>query len=581
MKGALIAGVAAASLIVTACSGADGGGAPSDGATGGESTAPTSPASGATPTTAPASPTTSAQPTQEPEGGQMGALPTQDELDAAREDVSALSTEQLAGQLIVAMYPGTEPQGAAGAVEQNGLGGVIVMGSNVPDDPGSRVDAMSGVAEAVNQTLQDDGRDWPAFVSVDQEGGPVARLGDPFTGFPGGMAHGAANDAQVSQRVGLASGEELRAAGFTVVFAPDADATIGPDDPTIGVRSPSSDVERVSQAAVGLAQGYAEAGIVSSVKHFPGHGSLTVDSHKGLPEYEGSLEDLEERDLVPFREAVDAGVPMVMVGHIVVPDIDAEKPATLSKKVITGLLREDMGFEGLVVTDALDMGAITEMVGPDEAVVQTLEAGSDVALMPTDAGAARDAVVQAVEDGRLTREDLETKAARMVATLRHHEQMAQPPGQDVIGAHGEDATALALGSLTQVEGECGAAMVTDAVQVRGGTGQDRRRFEEAAQDAGLDTTRGPVVTLLGGGAYQAGSGEQDANPSGSGDVVVALDVPYGLDGSSAQQGMFAAYGRTPATFAALVEVLKGEAEPGGSLPVQVGDHEVGHTVCQE
>ena len=202
-------------------------------------------------------------------------------------------------------------------------------------------------------------RKWPLFLGVDQEGGVVERLRRAATRFPTFMSAGAAADPALTRTAYAASGAELRGLGFTVDFAPDADVTSGPGDPTIGSRSASSRPAAVAEHVVAASTGFAESGVLPVIKHFPGHGSVPADSHLTLPVQTKSLEDLESSDLVPFRKAVEAGLPSVMVGHIDVRAIDPRVPSSLSRKVVTGLLRDELGFDGLVVTDSLRMAGVT------------------------------------------------------------------------------------------------------------------------------------------------------------------------------------------------------------------------------
>lgn len=518
-------------------------------------------------------PTTSGPRDSAPTGANGIGLPSAQELEAARADVAALDDRQLAGQLIVAAYQGTDSAAAAVLVRDQHLGGVITLGANVPETVSARVPQLTALTAAVQQAVTDDGRDWPAFLGIDQEGGPITRVGAPLDRWPAAMSLGASRDAGLAREVAAASGEQLRALGYTVVFAPDADVTIGPQDPTIGARSPGSDPQVVAEVAVAQATGFADAGILPVVKHFPGHGSITTDSHLGAALQTADLDTLEQRDLVPFRAAVEAGVPAIMPGHIVVEAIDPERPATLSHQVLGGLLRDQLGFTGLIVTDALNMGAITEASGVQHPAVAALLAGADVLLMPPDPAGSVDAIVFALEDGTLERADLEDSAARAVAMLRHHQQVPVPDTSVIGSAHDLSVRAAAAG-ITQLSGPCGAPLVGDSILIRGGTDGDRANLAAAAQAAGLGTGSGDSVVLVGGSTYQAGGGPGGPG-TGSGDVVVTTDRPYPLADSSATTALIAAYGRDPATMEALVQVLLGEATAPGRLSTPVGDYPVG------
>jgi beta-N-acetylhexosaminidase len=347
----------------------------------------------------------------------------------------------------------------------------------------------------------------------------------------------------------------------------------------------------------------ADAGLAGSIKHFPGHGSVTDDSHDTLPVQQRELSELRERDWKPFAEVIEAGTPMVMMGHIEVPEWEAGVPSSLSSASYAEI--RDMGHEGVIVTDAMNMAAIADRFGGDQAVVEALAAGADLILMPDSSPGAHAAIIEAVESGELAEDRLVEAAERVVAMVLWQQalaagELAAGPGvsapEELRGrmiygpADGDSqnegngdpsaeeasedpdagdpsavAEHVAVQSITLVEGECEAELATEALQIHGGTQQDRDRLAMAAREAGLDVGWGPVVTLLGG-----------TTPS-SGDVVVSLDRPEALADSTAETKL-ALYGRTPESFTALVGVLTGTEAPG-ALPVEVGQHPVGHTRC--
>ena len=469
----------------------------------------------------------------------------------AGEIVEAMTRQQQAGQVIVATYPGIDPP--VDLVSDLHLGGVIVMGDNVPTGPDAAT-ALASVTERVQEAAD---RPHPVIIGVDQEGGPVARVGAPATEFPPGMAHGAANRPALSRQAARASANELSALGFTTVFSPVADVTT-PSDPTIGVRAPSDNPAVVGAVATAQVEGYADGGVVGVVKHFPGHGSVPADSHLELPVQTASLDQLTERDLVPFEQAVRAGAPAVMVAHIDVRDVDPGVPSSLSRAVVTGVLRDRLGFDGVVVTDSLGMAAIADRYTSGESAVAALAAGSDVLLMPPDPRAARDAIVSAVAEGELDAQRLAEAARRVVALALHQDELAERPGIDVVGTNAAASRELSAAAVTVVDGECTGPYVGSSIRVAGGTDADRRRLRSAAETAGLGVGSGELVVLLGG-----------PGSSGTGDVVVALDTPYGLGRSTSTTASLALFGRTPEAFAALVDVLTGRTSPAGTLPVAV------------
>ncbi|WP_083460334.1 glycoside hydrolase family 3 protein [Jiangella muralis] len=521
----------AGALLLASCGGGDDGADDDSSATEPGTPATTSPTPSPTPTTPPP----------------LAWGPTQDEFDRAAALVAELPVERQAGQVIVARYSGLEPP--VEQIEQLGLGGVILMGDNV--------ESPEQVERATAEIQQAGGdRGYPLIIGIDQEGGTVARIKAPATEFPAYLTLGASRDTAMAAEVAQASGEELRGMGLTMVFAPDADVTSGPDDPTIGTRSASSDPQVVAETVQASLGGYAASGIVAVSKHFPGHGSVPADSHEELPVQTASLDELRARDFVPFQAAVEAGAEAIMVAHIDVEAVDPGVPSSLSPKVI-GLLRDELGFDGLVVTDAQDMAAISDGYGSGAAAVKSLAAGADVVLMPADVESAHTAIVDAVASGELPADRLAQAATRGVA-LMLHEAAGPAPDPAAVGSHEELSYQESLGGVTVVAGACEGPLVDGAVRVVGGEESDRVRFDEAAAAAGLttDANAPTTVRLLGG------------TEPGSGDVVVALDRPYALGGSDAPV-QIALYGRTPGAFRALAEVLAGTSPAGGTLPVPV------------
>lgn len=372
--------------------------------------------------------------------------PTEGELAKATELVSGWSAEQLAGQVIVGRYAGTDPAEAARLVRDLHLAGLSVTGDNVVDE--AQVRAMT---LALTRAVAADGRTFPAVIGVDQEGGLVSHLRGVATDFPAfatagqAVASGGRDGRAAVRRAAYSSGLELRDLGFTWVFAPVADVTIGAADPTIGSRSPSSDPATAAAATAAALSGYDTAGIVSTTKHFPGHGGVTADSHTTLPILGSTMAELRSRDLVPFANAVGAGAPAVMVGHLDVTALAPGTPSTLAPEVYD-LLRDDLGFEGVTLTDSLGMGAVAGLPKP---AVTALNAGADLLLMPADTRRTHRVVAAAIESGEVSRERAEEAAARVVALQLWQQRVADdvPVPTDV-----EARAAAAAAALTAAGG---------------------------------------------------------------------------------------------------------------------------------
>jgi beta-N-acetylhexosaminidase len=288
----------------------------------------------------------------------------------------------------------------------------------------------------------------PALIAVDQEGGLVQRVRAPATVWPPMRAHERiANAEAIAEQVGLAMGQELRVLGFDIDFAPVLDVHTNPANPVIGDRAFSNDAETAAVRALAYARGLAAAGLLSCGKHFPGHGDTSTDSHLELPRIDHAWERLERVELLPFARAAAAGLPMIMTAHVVFGALDATVPATLSHAVITGLLRDKLGYRGVVVSDDLDMKAITD---PAAAAVAAIRAGCDVLLLCKDLAhqaAAEEALIREAERDSAFRARIGEAAARVRAMKRAHAetQRAIPvPGREVIGsaAHRELADRL-------------------------------------------------------------------------------------------------------------------------------------------
>ena len=472
--------------------------------------------------------------------------PTRDEVALAAAYVDGMSLEQQAGQVIVAAYRGTGTP--LQPLRHLHLGGVIANTGNITSPEQIKV---------VNSRLarEFERRSYPGFVAVDQEGGRVARVRGTATRWPTFMAAGAADRPGLTEEVAGANGRELANLGFTVDLAPVADVTAGTGDPTIGTRSVGGRPALVARHVVAYAVGLQSAGILPVVKHFPGHGSVGTDSHRALPVQNRSRSALLASDLVPFREAVEHDVPAVMTGHIALRSEDASVPASLSSAVTTGLLREDLGFGGLVVTDALDMAAVTRHHTPGDASVRALRAGADVLLMPADARKARDAIVRAVRRGDLPRTRLVQAASRMIATLLHaraHGVESAPPG-----AGAKLSLRLSRAATTSLAGPCSGRLVGKAVTLDGPVAL-RKALKRDLRRSGLRFGKGTSVVLVPSGARAPRKA----------DVVVALDRPGVLADTRARVRL-ATFGDTPGSIRALADVLLGRARAPGRLPVTV------------
>lgn len=504
---------------------------------------------GSSPIIASPSSSPSPTPTEEP---RLPWGPTEVEWEQALADAGAMPLERVAGQVIVPSWTTTDSAAAAAMVRDLHAGGVIFMASALND-----VNQAGEITRAVAAAADDDGRDWPLMVSVDQEGGPVARLRNLTPDMPAFMASGSVRDKSLVTDAHRDMGADLRAVGFTVDYAPVADVTIGMADPVIRVRSAGSDPANVSATVRAAMEGLLAGGVIPVVKHFPGHGSVTLDSHTDLPVQSATVADLEARDLIPFRDAIDAGAPAIMMAHIAVPEW-GPNAATVTPAAYV-YLRDELGFTGVIFTDAMNMQAVAAQYGPGEAAVAAIDAGADVILMPEDPYAARDAIVTAVKMGTLSRARLDEAAARSILLMRWQAQLDGAPQAEPSWAATFTARAVTVASAS-----CDGPFVGPSVRITGGFESERDALAAALAGYGITTGGGTHIRILG-----APDGSDNA------DVVVAMDGPWGLPSSNAATYV-GLYGRTDDAFQGLAAVLAGEVRPGGTWPVDIA---VPYDVC--
>ncbi len=297
-----------------------------------------------------------------------------------------MSLQEKLGQLLMIYYFGEftstaspEYKNLMHQVEENHVGGFIVGTERWP--LGIIRSQAYPTAVLANQLQQH--AKIPLLVGADFESGTAMRI-DEGTAFPSAMAVAAAGNPQDAYTMGKVTALEARAVGVQFIFAPDSDVNINPDNPIINIRSFGEDPKRVAEFVATYVRGVQENGALATAKHFPGHGDVNTDSHLVLPVVSADQARLESVELVPFRAAIDAGVASIMTGHLAVTALepDTSLPATLSPRISTGLLRDQLGFEGLLVTDALDMAGVTALYPPGEAAVRSILAGSKMLLMP-------------------------------------------------------------------------------------------------------------------------------------------------------------------------------------------------------
>lgn len=470
--------------------------------------------------------------------------------DKAKAIVEKMSDDELIGATIMATFDGTDPQTAGELIKKHSLSGAIIMDYNVPEgaDEKQMTQFNADLRTAAGQ------RSWPIQLSVDQEGGPVARVRSATYRFPPLMAFGAAQSPELTQKSTALQGRQLVDEGFTIDWAPVADTTIGAADPAINLRSAGGDQAAVAKTVEPAVSGYLEAGIGSSAKHFPGHGHLTVDSHVELPSSDKTLKEYRKTEWKPFEAAAEAGAPTMLVGHMKVKGA-GDKPASLNPKVYDAL-RKDVGFDGVAVTDGLNMGAITKGTPAGQETVQALKAGADLALMPPDLDAAVSAVRKAIESGDLPKKDMQKKAERVVAMALWQKRARE--ASQVDRSHAEDTfNEAARSALTVLSGECEAEPVK-SISITGESSA-KEALTAAAKKKGIAVGSGTTVELVDGTQSSKGS---------KADVVVGMGAPWKV-AQAGSKTVLVSYTGNEYAMNAVADYLAGDLSASGRSPVKV------------
>jgi len=518
---------------------------------------------------------------------------------ASGDVVAAMSLERKVGQLMSVAFHGTKiTSSLESMIRDRGVGGVILYSENFTDAA-----SLAKLVADLDQIARD-AKSVPLFFEIDQEGGPVIRINKGATILPGQMALAATADPERSVRTAATiAATELRAFGVNWNFAPVADVNDEPTNPIISNRSFSSDPARVSSLVTAAVQAYSAAGFFCCAKHFPGHGSTTTDSHTGLPKIEADRETLDRIELPPFRAAIAAGVPAIMSAHIVVPALDAtpELPVTLSRAVMTDLLRNTMGFQGLVVTDDLEMGALKN-VGEAAAGLRALQAGADYLLFRFDESSQLEGhrlITEAVRSGSLGSADLDQSVRRVVGAKRRFGVLDGRREQSApdLAANARTALELARGATTLLRNR-GVLPLRGRILAVSPTNADISFFEGQATLGSVIVAKRPdaiaqsmplhpsaaeidkvVIASRAADMVVVGTTNLFAYPEQVDLVralakekpvaVVALRGPYDILSIPDVAAYLCAYDSREPSLTAAAEVLLGERKPSGSLPAIV------------
>ncbi|WP_405558199.1 glycoside hydrolase family 3 protein [Streptomyces canus] len=497
---------------------------------------------------------------------------------------------------------------AAEMIARYRVGGIIYFTwAHNTRDPHQIADLSNGIQQA---SLRQP-RGLPVLVSTDQEHGIVCRVGEPATLFPGAMAIGAGGARKDARALGRIAGQELRAIGIRQNYSPVADVNVNPANPVIGVRSFGSEADAVAGLVAAEVAGYQGAGVAATAKHFPGHGDTAVDSHYGFPVITHSRELWEKLDAVPFRAAIRAGIDSIMTAHIQFPALDASgDPATLSHPILTGILRGELGYDGVVVTDSLGMEGVRTKYGDDRVPVLALKAGVDQLLNPPSLDIAWNAVLKAVQDGELTEARLDESILRILrlkARLGLFEEPYVSHGgvTRTVGtpAHLAEADRIAERTTTLLVNEKRLLPLNrrthrkllvvgaDPASPSGTTGPPTGVLATALTELGFTATALPTGTAPSAATVaQAVAAAQDAEAvivgtynitaaqktlveqlvaTGRPVVAVAIRNPYDVAQLPAVPAYLAAYSWTDVELRAAARVIAGKAAPRGRLPVPV------------
>ncbi|MFG2266762.1 glycoside hydrolase family 3 N-terminal domain-containing protein [Streptomyces sp. NPDC048720] len=542
--------------------------------------------------------------------------------------ISRMSLEEKVGQLFVMRVYGhsaTAPdqadvdanlaeigvRTAAELIAKYRVGGIIYFTwAHNTRDPHQIADLSNGIQKA---SLEQP-RGLPVLIATDQEHGIVCRVGAPATLFPGAMAVGAGGRPADAHTLGRVSGAELRALGINQDYSPDADVNVNPANPVIGVRSFGADPEAVARLVAAEVKGYQASRVAATAKHFPGHGDTAVDSHTGFPVITHSRELWEKLDAVPFRAAIAAGIDSIMTAHLQFPALDdAGDPATLSHPILTGILRGELGYDGVVVTDSLGMEGVRTKYGDDRVPVLALKAGVDQLLNPPSLDVAWHAVLKAVQEGELTEARLDESILRILRLKDRLGLLDRPPYVTGAGVDRTVGTKAHLAAADRIAERTTTLLVNEEHTLPLDRRSRRRVLVVGADPASPSGTTGPPTTVLAAALTELGftatalstgtapsatvigkavAAAADADAvvvatynvtagssqrtlverllaTGKPVVAVAVRNPYDVAQLPAVKGFLATYSWTDVELRAAARVIAGRVAPHGRLPVPV------------
>jgi beta-N-acetylhexosaminidase len=511
--------------------------------------------------------------------------------------LAAMTLEQKVAQMFMVTFYGRPMNEPARALISTWQPGAIAL---FPSNLGNP-EQVAALTDDLQETLLAAGG-IPAFIGVDQEGGVIAHLEDGFTTFPVPMLLTATHNPDLAYKVGAGMAAEMRAVGINMNFAPVADLNTNPNNPIIGRRSFGTDAQQVRPIVAAFVRGMQAAGVMATAKHFPGHGDTDADSHVTLPIVPHGIERLMLTELSPFLATMDAGVGTIMVAHIWYPALEPQPnlPASLSYNIVTQLLREQMGYDGLTMTDAMDMDAIDTVYSPEEAALLAIQAGHDFIVLgahvaPDVHARTMQAIVDAVRNGQLSEDRINVSVQRILAAKERFGVLDwQPANPNELTALREKNTALIAEVFQQ-----GVTIVYDnanLIPVSGTTAVIYPASQPAlwAECNRRDTlipkgvTASPTNQDIAGAAWAAREADTiivftqnaDTDPQQQAlvaalppekTIVVALQSPYDIQTLPAVGAYLVTYSPLKPAFAAACSVLFGDVAAQGQLSIHLAD----------
>ena len=507
--------------------------------------------------------------------------------------LNRMSIDEKIGQLLIVGIGGKQVSQVAKAhITKRFAGGIILFRRNIqsPQQVANLTTELQQVAVQTPNAI-------PLFIAIDQEGGIVTRLKKGATVFPGNLALGATRSESLAEKAGEITALELAAVGINLNFAPVMDINTNPRNPVIGVRAYGDSPMLVSQLGTAYIRGLQANGVLATAKHFPGHGDTHVDSHKKLPTVGHDEERMNAVELAPFRAAIEARVAAMMSAHILYPALDADTPATLSHRVLTGLLREQLGFEGLIITDDLEMQAIDAHYQTGNAAVMAIQAGADIVMVPWSLKKqqqAYNALRNAVKRGKISRTRLEASVRRILKTKNDFGLFEPQPVARDLGnpQHLAIAQTIATQAITLVKSSDGVLPLNAESRKPVMLITASRIFANAFLKAHTDTAhithvkipkqfdiaqllpqlpQQEVAVIVAGiaNAHQALLIHQLSQITTTPIVVVSLASPYLLGRCPDVAAAIAAYDGNYYSALAAVDVILGRKQATGKLPVTI------------